>query len=500
LHAEANVGIALEKHALFHIDVAVKNDGPNEIHVNELALLRNSDDSRKTMSLNGDETRLMHGSALDRRMEGMEDAPSTSSRPYFTRKNVEQAFYDVSRPDLRNAPATPPAETAWATLEFAGVPFSIGSVVTAPRSTNPLWVLPAISVTLTPSAGIITPAKDSFTISTQVERAVVGGAFDGHIHIELPDGWQSEPKESAFAIKREETAQMESFHVTPAPGSTAARLTAAAKVGPENPKPVYTGIGPISGLPVIKETFTESFRKVGYPGLPETYFFSPAISHVRAVDVHVAPNLRVAYLPGTGDEVQSLLENIGIHATTLSVDDIAAGKLTDFNVLVIGTRAYTAHADLIAANQHILDFANSGGTVVAQYQAHAFRPTEAPFPITLGGDGEKVVEELAKVELSASSTGVLDWPNKITPADFDGWIEERGHGFPASWDAHYDAPTETHDADQEPQRGGLLVARYGKGYYVYTAFALYRQLPEAVPGAYRVFANLLSLGHQPQAQ
>ena len=210
---------------------------------------------------------------------------------------------------------------------------------------------------------------------------------------------------------------MQSFRVTPMPGSTTARLTAEAKVGPENQKPgAHTGVGPLSGLPVIiEETFTESFRKVGYPGLPETYFFSPATYRARAVDIHVAPNLpRRLQLPGTGDEVQSLLENIGIHATNLTVDDIAAGKLADFDTLaVIGTRAYTAHADLIVANNHILDFAKNGGTVVVQYQAPRLPPHRSALPhhawaVTATVSSKKV----AKVELSPSTTGVLDLPQQ----------------------------------------------------------------------------------------
>jgi LmbE family N-acetylglucosaminyl deacetylase len=473
LHAEAGADPVLESQP-YNVNATLKNDGSASIAAEQFTLQASLGQRLPAISVDKADASLTPRHTLVRPLSAPAQT-AASSRPYFSRKNSEQTFYDVSQPTLRNAPATPPAQIAWSIVEFAGVPFVVGSVVTAPHANNPLWVLPAVSVTMTPSAGILTPAEKSFPVSTRVVHAA-GNNLTGKIHVEAPHGWHSEPAEFPFVVNAGDPAIQQSFQLTPATGTTTTRLTAEATIGPNK--------------------FTESFYKVGYPGLPDTYFFKPATYRTHAVDVHVAPGLRVAYLPGTGDEVQSLLKNIDVDAATLTVADIAAGKLADFTTLIIGPRAYTSNPGLETTNSAILDFAKNGGAVIVQYQAHAFEPTDPPFPIVLEGNGTPVVEELAKVTLSPSSTGVLDFPNKIDAADFDGWVEERGHGFPASWDAHYDAPTETHDTDQAPQRGGLLVARYGKGYYVYTAFALYRQLPEAVPGAYRLFANLLSLGHQ----
>ena len=205
----------------------------------------------------------------------------------------------------------------------------------------------------------------------------------------------------------------------------------------------------------------------------------------------VAPGLKVGYLPGTGDEVQASLENLGVHATTLTVDDIAGGRLSGYDVVVLGVRAYAANPGLAAANGRLLEFAKNGGVVIVQYNLGQF--DYGPYPYSLGS-AEKVVDEGSPVELLMPENPVLSWPNRITPKDFDGWVEERGHGFMESWDPQYVAPLETHDPGQDPQKGGLLVAKTGKGAYVYVALALYRELPEGVPGAYRLFANLLSLG------
>ena len=164
-------------------------------------------------------------------------------------------------------------------------------------------------------------------------------------------------------------------------------------------------------------------------------------------------------------------------------------------MIVIGIRAYTALPELAAAEPRLDEFVERGGTLVVQYQSGPF---PAPLPVTMGRMPERVVDEQAPVKLLDPANPLLTWPNKITEADFDGWFEERGHGFPDSWDAGYTALTETADPGQDPQRGGLLVAHRGKGTYIYVAYALYRQFPELVPGAYRLLANLLSAGSGPR--
>jgi hypothetical protein len=211
--------------------------------------------------------------------------------------------------------------------------------------------------------------------------------------------------------------------------------------------------------------------------------------------VKVAPGLRVGYLPGTGDEVQASLEKMGVAATTLTMADVAGGRLAGYDVVVLGVRAYAAHPGLAAANGQLLNYAKNGGVVIVQYNRGTF--DYGPYPYSLGSE-EKVVDEKAPVRLLMPESPVLSLPNRITERDFDSWVEERGHSFMETWDPQYKAPLEFHDPGQDPQKGGLLVAKTGKGAYVYVALALYRQLPEGVPGAYRLFANLLSLGKSAQ--
>jgi hypothetical protein len=146
----------------------------------------------------------------------------------------------------------------------------------------------------------------------------------------------------------------------------------------------------------------------------------------------------------------------------------------------------------------LLDYVKNGGVLIVQYNLQNFDRDYGPYPFSLGSNPEKVVDENSSIKLLEAANPAFSWPNKISADDFKGWEEERGHGFLKSWDPRYTALVETHDPEQDPQSGGLLLAHYGRGFYIYDAFALYRQLPSGVPGAYRILANLVSIGKNPE--
>jgi LmbE family N-acetylglucosaminyl deacetylase len=402
-----------------------------------------------------------------------------TTRPYFTRKITEQPYYDVSDATLRLAPQTPP-ESFWVKASYDGVPLLIGHVVLAPKDNGadqPMALIPSLSVAIRPPAGIVPLTEKSFTVNVDVRGDEQRG-LSGETRLELPQGWMSEPRSAAFSFSHAGESQMVSFRVIPA---TLAETNYTLKAVAE------TASGRTS----------EGFRAVGYKGLTLTNMYTAATYRARGVNVKVAPGLKVGYLPGTGDEVEASLENLGVHATTLSMDDVTGGKLSNYDVVVLGVRAYAANPGLAAANAQLLNYAKNGGVVIVQYNRGEFN--YGPYPTSMGGE-EKVVDETSPVKVLLPESPVLNWPNKITERDFDGWVEERGHSFMESWDSKYQAPLETHDPGQDPQKGGLLVAQTGKGAYVYVAYALYRELPEGVPGAYRLIANLLSLGKSPGSQ
>jgi hypothetical protein len=243
--------------------------------------------------------------------------------------------------------------------------------------------------------------------------------------------------------------------------------------------------------------FTEGYKMAGYAGLRAYPFYRPAVYHAVGVDVKTAPGLKIAYLPGTGDEVPQALENLGQNVRILAASDVAQGDLSGYDAIVLGVRAYAVRAELKSANNRLMEYVKNGGVLIVQYNLQGFDRDYGPYPFSLGDNAQKVVDEASKVTLLKPESPVFTWPNRITDADFGGWVEERGHGFMATWDKQYEPLVETHDPEQDPQLGGLLLARYGKGAYVYDAFALYRQLPAGVPGAFRILANLVSLGKNP---
>ncbi len=407
------------------------------------------------------------------------------TRPHFSRPDVEQPFYSVRERRLRNAPLTPAALTAHVEMEYGGARFEMLKVVGVTETTEgqtvfqPLQVVPAVSVAVTPAAGVVPSGEKSFVVKAQL-RGDRGGGGEGVVRMEAPKGWRLMPEAAPW--KRNGVTATATVPFTVEPDRIGAesgyKLSAVASFGGKE--------------------YREGFAAVGYPGIVRDHLYSPATYRARGVEVTVPAGLRVAYLPGTGDAVEVSMGDIGIPATTVSVADIAAGKLAGFDALVMGVRSYAAHRGLPTVTGKLTDFASAGGVVVVQYQSGEYTSGDAPYPMSMGGGlAERVVEEDSRVQLLEPSSQVLSWPNRITEKDFQGWVEERGHGFMREWDPRYEAVTEVHDAGQDPQRGGLLVARVGKGAYVYCAYALYRQMPEGVPGAFRLMANMVSLGRKP---
>jgi LmbE family N-acetylglucosaminyl deacetylase len=427
--------------------------------------------ARETHPLGGHETFRVSAETLNR---------FGVTRPYFSRPNIEQPYYNVGRPQLRNAPEKPPLAVT-AELEDAGVRLDLVRYVETEH--GPLSVVPPLSIDLVPAIEVEPVTEKKYPLTVYVENNS-DEPVAAPLRITKPEQWISDPLAFGLGLDGSGKKARASFVLKP------------KGIQPNHKYFIGTDISDPNGV------WGESFRSVGYPGLTYTNYFKTWPSSVVAVDVTTAPNLHIAYLPGTGDEVPQFLPSLGVTPTILAPKDLTPENLKQYDAIILGVRAYAAHPELSGAGSKPLnDYAAQGGVVVVQYNSGGFDPASAPFPYMLPGDSaHNVVEEDQPVTLLRPDAPLLTWPNRITSADFNGWIEERGHGFASEWAKEYEPLLETNDVDQDPQKGGLLVAKVGKGVYIYCALALYRQLPEGVPGAYRLFANLLSYAKNPKRE
>jgi hypothetical protein len=239
--------------------------------------------------------------------------------------------------------------------------------------------------------------------------------------------------------------------------------------------------------------YKEGYHVIAHQGLEARHLYTAATAEFKGVDVKVAPQQKIGFIQGVGDIVPQALEQLGMKAQTLGTADLASGNLAQFDTIFVGIRASAVREDYKTYNHRLLEYVNNGGNLVVEYQTEEFdNISYGPYPLHMGRGSERVSEEDAKVKILDPANPLFSMPNKITGADFDGWVEERGSKFLSQWDPQYKPLLESNDRDQKPQLGGMLEAHYGKGTFTFISYALYRQLPAGVPGAYRILANLAS--------
>jgi hypothetical protein len=339
---------------------------------------------------------------------------------------------------------------------------------------RPLAVTPAVALNLS-DPSVIFPNKGSKTIEVRVT-----GEGAGEVHVAVPAGWSIQPKSQPYHAAEPGQQTDLPFVVTPPASESLGELDVTAIVG--------------------GRSIAVSTQVIDYPHIPPQYLFPPADAKLVRSDIRTLAKT-VGYVMGAGDEEPEALRQIGVSVTLLSADDLAHGDLSRFDAIVTGVRAYNTRPDLRANQWRLLDYVHDGGTLVVQYNVLEGGFTSGdpstvahigPYPITIGRD--RVTVEEAPVEFREPACPLLLKPNRITEKDFEQWVQERGLYFASAWDPHYQALFETHDPGEKPLQGATLYARYGKGAYVFTAFSWFRELPAGVPGAFRIFANLLSAG------
>jgi hypothetical protein len=242
------------------------------------------------------------------------------------------------------------------------------------------------------------------------------------------------------------------------------------------------------------QAYDEGFTLIDYEHIERSAMFADAEARVTVVPVAVRDGLKVGYIMGTGDDGPTAIRQMGASVELLTEVQVRDGAFSDYDVVVLGVRAYEARADVRAANDQLLDFARSGGTVINQYNQYQFsNGGYAPYGLTIGRPAPRVADETAAIAILEPDAPLFTTPNRITQADFDGWVQERGLYFASEWGDEYLPMLELNDPGEPARRGSLLVAPVGDGVYVYTGLSFFRQWAGRVPGAYRLFANLVSL-------
>jgi LmbE family N-acetylglucosaminyl deacetylase len=416
-----------------------------------------------------------------------EDAKYTE--PYFSRRDPEaETFYDISDSKMATMPWPPYPVQAVASFIADGVvnhTYTIAKVKFVDpalgQSERPLAVGPPISVLLT-NPVVVAPVSGarSSTIDVSV-RSNVPGPVHAKLMLQTPPGWKVEPESIAVDLDHDGDVNNYSFEVTPK-NLREGRYQVTARVE-------YNG-----------KQYAAGFKIITRPDLDSFYAYRPATQNVQAVDVKLPAQLKVGYLMGAGDEIPSVLGSVGLNVSLISADELASGDLSRYDTIVVGIRAYDVRTDLREHNRRLLDYVNRGGTLIVQYNQSTGIFNDGhytPYPATM--TNARVTVEEQPVDVLAPEEHVFSYPNKINAKDFDGWVQERGLYFMGQWDPQFKPLLASNDPGEQPQKGGLLLAHYGKGTYIYSGYAFFRQLPAGVPGAIRLFVNLLSVGHEPTA-
>ncbi|HVF30314.1 MAG TPA: PIG-L family deacetylase [Pyrinomonadaceae bacterium] len=297
------------------------------------------------------------------------------------------------------------------------------------------------------------------------------GPVTGKVSLSIPAGWTATPADAEFSMARRGE-------------STSVRF------GISIPRSVTVGSFAIKAEAVIgDEKFSQSMQTISYEHIQTHRIYRPAKVDVKIIDVQT-PSAKVGYVRGSGDRVPEAIEQLGLDVEEIDDAMLAAGDLSRFQTIVIGIRAYQVRPALVSNNQRLLDFVKRGGSMVVQYQ---LPPTYSqinmlPFPAQMG---PRVADENAPVTILDPSHLLMSYPNKLTAADFEGWVQERNLYNFSTMDPQYTGLLESHDTGEAENKGGLVVANLGKGRFVYCSYSLFRQLPAGVPGAYRLLANLL---------
>ncbi|MEM9679790.1 MAG: PIG-L family deacetylase [Bacteroidota bacterium] len=432
--------------------------------------------SEKTMH---DESLLQPNKRLNLKTSLVIPADTKTTAPYWLNTKGSLGMYQVEDPRLIGKPETPPALLTDFDLNIEGINITITKPVVYRYSKpdkgelyKPFEVVPEASASI---------AKDVYIFDTDdekdIEVIVKSGRdnLEGFVRLAYPDDWTVHPEVQPVKIDKKGDIQKLAFTVIP---------------------PKYQSEGLITPMVDINgEIYTRELVEIEYDHIPFQTVLLPSESKIVRLDISKRGN-SIGYIEGAGDVIPESLREIGYNVTIIDPKNISADNLSDFDAIVLGIRAYNVVDELKFKQKYLLDYVKQGGNLIVQYNTSFRLKVDQLAPFDLELSRARVTDENAEVRLLDADHPILNFPNKITEKDFEGWVQERGLYFPNKWSDEFTPLLSLNDKGESPLEGSLLVAQYGKGNYIYTGLSFFREFPAGVSGAYRLFTNMLSAGKE----
>ncbi|MFY8036805.1 MAG: LmbE family protein, partial [Cyclobacteriaceae bacterium] len=401
------------------------------------------------------------------------------SGPYWLNKPHSLGLFTIPNSSFVGKPENDPSVTLQFTFLVNGeklmIPVPLIYKWTDPvkgELSRPFEVVPPVFTNLSKSVYLF---KDEQPQSMTVLLKSTVNGISGNVKLTLPVGWKSEPAAIPFELKKRNEEKQVTFVVTPGKEEIKSTVRAVAEVG--------------------GKSYDVSVQTIQYDHIPVQTLQPKAEEEIVRINLKKEGAV-IGYIKGAGDDVPTALRNMGYEVWEMKNEEVTESNLKKVDAVVLGVRAINTNDRIRYFMPTLLNYVKAGGTLVTQYNTNFDYEIDkdqfAPFPLTLSRD--RVTEENSEVRILKPEHPALNFPNKITTTDFEGWVQERGLYFPSTWDANYEALLSMNDAGEPAKNGSLLVAKYGEGYYVYTGLSFFRELPEGVSGAYKLFANLVSLG------
>ena len=406
--------------------------------------------------------------------------PDALNTPYWLVQHPTEGMYKVDDLSLRGLPANPDHFTARMNLTVNGQPLSITIPViykavdpAEGEVSRPISVVPPVAVDSDDEVLVFNNGqKRTIHLTLTAMQDSIHG--DLHVHTSSP-AWKVSPESIPWTFNTTGESMIVECTITPPSTSEKGDLIPEINIG--------------------GTTFHHKITVLDYDHIPYQSVVRDATVHLQSMDIKTTPR-PIAYVAGAGDDIPASLLQIGYKVDVINPELITPGLLSGYQVVILGIRAFNTVEPLAYKNKILFDWVHEGGTMIVQYNVNRGLVTEelAPYPLSLSRD--RVTEEHTPVTLLAPDHPVFSFPNKINTSDFEGWVQERGLYFPSTWDEHFTPLLQMNDTGEAPTKGALLVAQYGKGYYVYSGLSWFRHLPAGIPGAYRLLSNLIALGYK----